>query len=286
MTATTEAPRLIDFMYERMKHKGTGKVMEHRKLAHNTYGRLIPGGVAIKLHNTDVVIFRDDGTVTLSTGGWYTVTTKDRMNRWSGVPYDEREHIPRFDVWSNRGTWYVEIRVWDDELESDWGSRGTYRTLATHRFFDGITFDSVTGRLMNSEHAPDFNRIDAWNGNVERLIDRTFRKLKPEDFGRLSSMIVTAFEPLDETDWEGARLYCEACKNGGIDDVEHLLDHLEENEITPPMVIAAYHRFAHPNFVAGRDLDDAARGRSSRYGTKYHLRRWLRNQLKRGVAKK
>lgn len=39
--------------------------------------------MAVRLHNTDVVTYHPDGTATLYTGGWMTVTTKDRINAWS-----------------------------------------------------------------------------------------------------------------------------------------------------------------------------------------------------------
>lgn len=64
----------------------------------NTRLMLRGENVAVKLHATDVVTFAPDGSVTLNTGGWKTVTTKDRINNAS--PYQ---------VWSKRGTWYVTI---------------------------------------------------------------------------------------------------------------------------------------------------------------------------------
>ena len=52
--------------------------------------------VAVRLHETDIVTYAEDGSVTLNTGGWKTVTTKDRINNFSP-----------FAVWSRRGTWFV-----------------------------------------------------------------------------------------------------------------------------------------------------------------------------------
>lgn len=55
-----------------------------RPLANNT--RLEPrhdGSIAVRLHRTDVVTFLADGRVVLNTGGWTTVTTQDRINRFS-----------------------------------------------------------------------------------------------------------------------------------------------------------------------------------------------------------
>lgn len=54
-----------------------------RPVARNT--RLYKRGedYAIQLHETDVVTFHTDGTVTLNSGGWRTMTTKDRINSFS-----------------------------------------------------------------------------------------------------------------------------------------------------------------------------------------------------------
>jgi len=54
-----------------------------RKLSNNTY--LVvrdDGGFGIRLHDTEVVIHYKDKIV-LDSGGWYTVTTKARMNEYA-----------------------------------------------------------------------------------------------------------------------------------------------------------------------------------------------------------
>lgn len=53
-----------------------------RVIAHNT--RLLDlgrDGVALRLHSTSVVTFVPGGSLVLDSGGWRTVTTKDRINR-------------------------------------------------------------------------------------------------------------------------------------------------------------------------------------------------------------
>lgn len=60
-----------------------------RKMADNTY--LVArgdGSVGLRYHETEVVIFRPD-RVTLTTGGWHTMTTRERIEmglRLAGVP--------------------------------------------------------------------------------------------------------------------------------------------------------------------------------------------------------
>jgi hypothetical protein len=63
------------------------KNTRRRKLANNTYleERFDPNWIAplyaVRLHSTDVVTFRPNDTIELNTGGWRTVTTKERINR-------------------------------------------------------------------------------------------------------------------------------------------------------------------------------------------------------------
>lgn len=55
-----------------------------RKIGNNTYAEILDDDtVGIKLHSTYVVKIHSDGTYTLNSGGWQTVTTKDRINQYS-----------------------------------------------------------------------------------------------------------------------------------------------------------------------------------------------------------
>ena len=52
----------------------------------------------IRLHNTDIMHFQDNGSIMLDSGGWRTVTTKARMN----------EYLPSYyQVYQKNYTWYV-----------------------------------------------------------------------------------------------------------------------------------------------------------------------------------
>lgn len=54
--------------------------------------------LSVRLHVTDVVVYREDGSTSLHTGGWRTVTTKDRLNK----------HCPPgWAVYSSKGVWYL-----------------------------------------------------------------------------------------------------------------------------------------------------------------------------------
>ena len=89
----------------------TGRCSKSRKLANNTYlERINSDTIAVRLHDTDVVTFHSDGRTVLNTGGWRTVTTKERMNRFSP-----------FAVWTRNGVWYVALDYsWDDPTRQVW----------------------------------------------------------------------------------------------------------------------------------------------------------------------
>lgn len=109
----------------KLYHKGHGGVMDDRKIANNTWlVRLFDGDIGMVYHRTRVVTFHKDGTVTLNTGGWYTYTTKERMNWVDGL-----------SVYSHKGEWYVQVG----------GRRGV-----VHDFHDGMRIDLATGWLAET----------------------------------------------------------------------------------------------------------------------------------------
>lgn len=66
----------------------SGRCYNSRKLAPHTY--LIRGeNITVKLHDTNIVTFKQDEII-LNSGGWKTITTKDRMNRFSPARISQR----------------------------------------------------------------------------------------------------------------------------------------------------------------------------------------------------
>jgi len=123
-----------------------GRNATRRKIANNTYlERREDGSIVVRLHATDVVtVYRDD-TCMLNTGGWLTVTTKDRMNTYGPV-----------SVHSVKGIWYV----------ARWHA-GRYETLG--RYFDGIRI-SDTNVILNPLATDVVERADRERKATERAI--------------------------------------------------------------------------------------------------------------------
>jgi len=86
-----------------------GKNKTSRPIANNTTVRLVEGGVAIKLHNTDIVTMLDNGKTILSSGGWRTHTTKERLNEYT-----------RSGISQKLGVWYMRDKsLFYDGIELD-----------------------------------------------------------------------------------------------------------------------------------------------------------------------
>jgi len=99
---TTKAEMLKDIEYT-----------EAKLIDNNTVRYTCPNGdVVIRLHLTDILIFRKDGSITFNSDDYQTVTTKNRMN--------EYQDIGR--VFQKDYAWYIMV----DETCYD--------------YFDGITF--------------------------------------------------------------------------------------------------------------------------------------------------
>ena len=91
------------------------------KLMHNTFGRIWyedgkPQRVDIMLHWTVIYSIDKNTAITLNSGGWHSVTTKDRMNRF--LPYGWR-------VFQRDFQWFVgrRIALLDLEFEYEEGFR-------------------------------------------------------------------------------------------------------------------------------------------------------------------
>jgi hypothetical protein len=67
---------------------------DRKKLGNNTYVERIDADTfGVMYHSTYVVRVHRNGTWTLKTGGWQTVTTKERMNDNSPARIFQRKHV-------------------------------------------------------------------------------------------------------------------------------------------------------------------------------------------------
>jgi len=73
-------------------------VLKSRKVANNTiYIEYLDGTKAYRLHDTDIITIDLKGNYVLNSGGWMTVTTKDRINTFAPVRISQ-----------DNGVWYLD----------------------------------------------------------------------------------------------------------------------------------------------------------------------------------
>lgn len=83
--------------YEKADGLLQGRCKFRRKVANNTYLERRDHGIGLLLHSTDVVTFYPNGDMKLDSGGWRTVTTKDRIN----------QALSGWRLWQENGQWTI-----------------------------------------------------------------------------------------------------------------------------------------------------------------------------------
>lgn len=110
-----------------------------KRVDNNTYRiEYEDGSIAIRLHDTDVVTFKGD-TITLNSGGWQTVTTKDRIN----------EHAPIYIV-QRKGQWFAGAKE--------------------HRFYDGMQFNYM-GELLTQPLPNNDKEVADMKKKIKKYVD-------------------------------------------------------------------------------------------------------------------
>ena len=189
--------------YDQCLAKLAGRIT--RKLCNNTYLKIRDGeAIAVLLHSTDVVTYHKDGRIVLGTGGWQTVTTKERMNRFSP-----------FRIWSEKGVWLLSIGTpWREPTQAPW----TYR--------DGVTL--CNGDLTGEGEDP--KKTQKLRARVLKYARAYIKALiageVPEPSG--GDCWFCAMVPQD-----GSRIY----------EGNHILSHIEESYFVPSIIVRAFETF-------------------------------------------
>lgn len=110
-----------------------------KKIGHNTWLQKTDESIEAIYHETAVVVYEKDGTIWANTGGWHTVTTKDRLNQL----------LPNTQVYSKSGIWYIN----------------------GERFFDGVQVDCY-GKVLNPLPEKDQSEVDDFNKKTTKEIKK------------------------------------------------------------------------------------------------------------------
>jgi hypothetical protein len=128
-----------------------------RKLANNTYlQRRDEKTIALRLHSTDVLIFTPQ-YVEYQTGGWYTVTTKQRMSNFGPA-----------QIGSDKGKWLLYLV--SETGYSDWQSGG-------YIFYDGIRVTNDGRKVIKPKTAPPSSDSSEMKKRINAYVAEAVKQL-------------------------------------------------------------------------------------------------------------
>ena len=159
------------------------------------------GDKVIRLHQTDIVTFKKSGAIILNSGGWQTVTTKERINRYLPSPWV---------LYQTKNIWYL--------CQGYNGPR--------YVFQDGITLtQDKTGEYVNVLH----------QGEDERELIKLDKRIKKYADGFMKALISGKVPAPSGGDcW-----YCLMKDKDGktvFNDKEHIISHMDEKYYVPSLL--------------------------------------------------
>lgn len=235
-------------LFNKARDKSTGK-----PIANNTRlirSRDFPGSYAVKLHATEVVVIHPDGTFTLQTGGWLTVTTKDRINRYAPG-----------SVYSDRGVWYYGTSFGQTRIENPTSEWQTHRTLfsRTWIFEDGIRVDGGGIPVCPVSTREEVRHFEKAKRKVDRMVAKYIRGYveaireqgssfpTPSAGDCFGCCMVPADSKPKPTDYYGVKgvaLSPQECMG-----VSHYFSHFREEYYVPSLLWRALQRRGNPAMV-------------------------------------
>lgn len=250
---------------ELRKHPRT---VNRRKLANNTYlVRLDEERIAVCLHSTYVLTFHRDGWTEYRTGGWFTVTTKDRMSSYGPA-----------DLLSERGTWYFR-----KPNGANYWEKG-------HPYFDGARVSSG-GEILNPQEAPSDAEIRERDNLKSKIrafaFFATIQWERGMKFPNAGDCFFCSFPQEAKGDHVARTTSFNGAENvvtEGEPDVSHLLAHIEERYVPSALLwnAVAAAGYPHPEIILGCDGNGNMGGNRNRHFAdtiRRSLRKYLGNRL-------
>jgi len=219
-----------------------------KKLANNTYLHETQDGIAVRLHNTDIVTIHPDNTYTLNSGGWQTVTTKARINEFSPARLGQDKGIWYLYVGAGAG-WSKERVAFHDGVKVDASGKpvgmagdDTPKVESNKRKLDKLTRDYINGFAADA----------LANGG-----------LKEPSNGDCWGCLFTA-QAHQQTPYMGANLATVNVKESEPMGVDHLLQHFEEKYYVPSLLWKAINSrgYQNPSVIWNFIDDELKRGES------------------------
>lgn len=107
------------------------------------------GTRVIRFHNTDILIFTVSGTITINSGGWYTLTTKARLNFF--LPFD-------MHVTQRKGMWYL------------------HHNGQSYIYKDGMRI-LKSGTVVGAETSARIKKVEKRKKQIKKYVDGYMKKL-------------------------------------------------------------------------------------------------------------
>jgi hypothetical protein len=185
------------------------------------------GHVAIKLHNTEIVTYYKSGWIELNSGGWLTVTTKDRMNTYSPIR-----------VWANKRVWYVTFNnktyLYEDHMSFNLESGNVYGGPDKSE----LAKECNPQQIKNKEK--ELKRI---NNYVKNFIDKFLKgEIAPMSSGDcwycLSHVQGSGIPPIQTLNSNGV-------VTDGFDETHHIRSHIKSKYYVPSLLFNAIKETPH-----------------------------------------
>lgn len=200
-----------------------GKTLERRKLANHTYAiRKSESEIAVRLHDTDIVTFVKGKGVRLNSGGWRTMTTRQRINNY--LPPGTRLEV-------NRGVWSI-VRM-TKHMEEGGGHHFSYPVADKWLYEDGI--------MLRYSGAPVNRKSQA---RIEREVKEAtrLRKMARDYALRYVNAVEAGEVPLPGA---GDCWHCLMKTQDGVamgdlgSRSDHIESHIEEDYFVPSLAVNA-----------------------------------------------
>ena len=195
--------------------QGIENIISSKKIGNNTFEILFSNGdKAIRLHNTDIVTFKNSGDIILNTGGWKTSTTKNRIN----------EHLKGAFLIQKNHNWYF-VKSYNDKNKIP--------------YYDGITFDKNLN-LISENKTVDLKKQNKLKRQIKKycnLLDKKESIPMPNsgDCWYCSMQEVKTGIPLGD------------CTK----DNSHLIEHLKEDYLHGSILVNAMKESGYQDFQIG-----------------------------------
>ena len=187
-------------------------ILASRVFDHNTFVYTVrEGETRYRLHHTDIVVVEEGVSITLFTGGWRTVTTKDRINKILSAVFRGRE----FWVTQHKGKWWLCQFGGAKDIE----------------FFEGISI-TLDGYKVSAEPYS----ISRGKVKLERRMEKVRKWAKAiEKDGPPIPGPGDCWLCMFAANKEGHRVTLADVKK----DAEHLLSHVDQNYLHGYLVVLA-----------------------------------------------